>query len=340
VTEGKPRIELISRRPGRFNSIEKVFVSLTPHLSLIGFLSSRTLKFGSGLFGILLNLMLFKPGKVDIHHVTGESHFLCLKLASENTILTIHDLRFLERRNGIRGYLIRKFFLEWPLQKLKWITAVSNATKEHIEKEFPDAIGRVRVIPNPVTITVPENFERSVATTRSNRRILQVGTEPHKNLEKVIEAIAGRGFELMILGRLTQDNVNLLRDSQIVFRNHDFLSESELREAYLNSDVLVFCSLFEGFGLPILEAQSLGIPVVTSDIEVLRETAGDGALFANPNNAEDIYERLTLALGDDVVRDSLISKGYENVLRFSPERVGKMYRELYKEIMESRSLAK
>jgi glycosyltransferase involved in cell wall biosynthesis len=339
VTKGNPRIELISRKPGRFNSIEKVFTTLLPHLALDGKVSSRRLKFGGGLVGIILNLMLFRPGKADIHHITGESHFLCLKLPTDKTILTIHDLRFLERRKGIRGYLIRKLFLEWPLQKLRWITAVSNATKDHIEKEFPSAVGRVRVIPNPVTSPEHESTEGTISMPRK-RRILQVGTESHKNLQKVIEAIAGKDFELVILGHLTEKDLRLLRDHRIVFRNHVFLSDSDLRKAYIDSDVLVFCSLFEGFGLPILEAQSLGIPVVTSDIAVLRETAGDGALFADSNNAEDIYDKLAVVLENDSLRDSLISKGYENILRFSPERIGAMYRELYSDIMDSRTVAK
>jgi len=332
ANEPSLRVGLISRRPGRFNSIEKVFQSLLPSFSTSTEINQHTLPFGSGFFGILFNLLFFRPGKADVFHITGECHYLSLKLPSEKTVLTIHDLGFLERRRGLKGYLIRKLFLEWPMEKTRWVTAVSDATREHIERELPLAAGKVRVIPNPVTIDSHLSIPKK-ADSPGRRKILQVGTEPHKNLRNLIAALAGSDHELVILGRVGDDERALLESSGIAFRNEAFLSDEELRDAYLDSDVLVFCSLFEGFGLPILEAQRLGVPVVTSDIVVLRETAGDGALFADPRDPMDIRTKLESILGDRKLREELKERGLRNTERFLPELIARRYEDLYCEVI-------
>jgi glycosyltransferase involved in cell wall biosynthesis len=329
--DSKLRVSLISRKPGRFNSIEKVFQALIPNLSRSATIETRTLPAGTGILGIILNLLFFKTGTADVHHITGHCHFIGLKTPPERTVLTIHDLGFLNRRKGLRGFLIRKFFLEWPLERIRWITAVSTATKEAIEREFPMAAGKVRVIPNPITIEQgdPTTFTRDA---ESPKQVLQIGTQPHKNLHLVVEALQGTGYELLILGQITRDDKAILEKFEIAYRCHAKLSDLELRDAYLTSDALVFCSTFEGFGLPIVEAQMLGVPVVTSDIDVLRETAGDGALFADPTDARDIREMLVRVLEEAGVREDLVEKGRRNTLRFSPATIAEMYDDLYREV--------
>ncbi len=331
ANEPKLRIGLISRKPGRFNSIERVFTSLLPSMSTSAEIHQRKLPFGSGFWGILLNLLFFRPGKADVFHITGECHYISLKLPAEKTVLTIHDLGFLERRKGLRGYVIRKLFFEWPVEKTRWITAVSDATKAHIEREFPSVAGKVRVIPNPVTISPSDAISRE-PSVEGHRRILQVGTEPHKNLKAVIAALAGSDHQLLILGRLGGEERALLDTSGVAFKNEEFLSDEELSEAYLSSDALVFCSLFEGFGLPILEAQRLGVPVITSDIAVLRETAGDGALFADPNDPVDIRRKVESIFCDGNLRAEIRDKAIRNIARFSPELISQRYEDIYREV--------
>lgn len=99
-----------------------------------------------------------------------------------------------------------------------------------------------------------------------------------------------------------------------------YVSGEEKWELLRHAGVFVFPSLYEGFGIPILEAQSVGVPVVTSDASSLPEVAGDGAVSVNPMNSEAIAEGIWKVLSDGVFRDGIIAKGSRNVDRFSWER--------------------
>ena len=100
----------------------------------------------------------------------------------------------------------------------------------------------------------------------------------------------------------------------------DYISEKEKDELYKNADLFVLPSFYEGFGLPILEAMSYGVPVVCSNNSSLPEVTGDAGLFFDPNNIQEIAEAINKIFNDDDLRNKMIEKGFENVERFSWEK--------------------
>ena len=98
--------------------------------------------------------------------------------------------------------------------------------------------------------------------------------------------------------------------------------------------MISFCSLLEGFGLPILEAQATGRPVITSNLSSMPEVAGNGALLVDPYDVNAIRKGILRIIQDGALRENLIVKGLENVKRFSPQKVADAYVELYRLIAE------
>ncbi len=110
------------------------------------------------------------------------------------------------------------------------------------------------------------------------------------------------------------------------------LTDAELAEAYRRCDMVVFASLYEGFGLPILEAQATGRPVITSNISAMPEAAGDGALFVDPYSVESIREAVLRIKNEPQLREQLVRKGLENVERFRAAAVAARYAEIYRKL--------
>ncbi|MFM6175900.1 MAG: glycosyltransferase family 4 protein [Sphaerospermopsis kisseleviana] len=110
------------------------------------------------------------------------------------------------------------------------------------------------------------------------------------------------------------------------------LTDGELVEAYRRCDMVVFASLYEGFGLPILEAQATGRPVITSNFGAMKEAAGEGALFVDPYSVESIREAVLRVKNDPALREELVRKGRENVERFRAEAVALTYAEIYRSL--------
>ena len=107
-----------------------------------------------------------------------------------------------------------------------------------------------------------------------------------------------------------------------------------MSEAYENADVLLFCSLIEGFGMPILEAQSVGRVVITSNVSAMPEVAGDSAVLVGPLSINDIRAAIERVLADDDYRNTLIEKGLQNIKRFNAATVAQQYAALYEKILK------
>jgi glycosyltransferase involved in cell wall biosynthesis len=117
-----------------------------------------------------------------------------------------------------------------------------------------------------------------------------------------------------------------------VVRELGRLTDAELVEAYRRCDLVVFASLYEGFGLPILEAQAMGRPVITSNFGAMREAAGDGALLVDPYSVEEIRAAILRVKNEPGLREELVRKGRENAERFRAEVVAARYAELYRQV--------
>jgi glycosyltransferase involved in cell wall biosynthesis len=254
-----------------------------------------------------------------------------LVLPSDRTILTVHDAGILRIRSGLRKYILKKLLFDLPIKKLKYITAVSEMTKKEIVYYTKCDAEKIRVIENPLQkhfyATDKKKFNAECPT------ILQIGTTANKNLYNLIKALEGISCRLVIIGELAVDAVNLLREKRINYTNKSNLENDEIREEYADADIVTFCSTFEGFGLPIIEAQAMLTPVVTSYISPLKEVAGEkAAAFADPSDSESIRHSILRVINDESFRENLVKRGIENIKKYQPEKIAVSYENLYREI--------
>lgn len=321
----------IERRDQESPSIERVFRSIAGELETRG-VSVRFVKvpFGNGAIGTLLNLIWFRPPSADLYHVTGHVHYVCLTLPRKRTILTVHDMTVLRLRSGSRKWLIKKLFFVWPVRRVNFLTAISQATKQRIVEEAAISPERIYVIENPLLVS--ESSERRFNADEPT--ILQVGTAPNKNLSRLIEAITGMRCKLRIVGRIPSPLRQRIAELRIALLNDERLDDASMEKAYEDSDIVAFCSTEEGFGLPIIEAQAKRAVVITSDRSPMKEVAGGGAMLVDPDDVGAIKEGIRRVVQDADLRASLIENGGANIRRFAPARIAAEYIRLYKEALE------
>jgi glycosyltransferase involved in cell wall biosynthesis len=154
----------------------------------------------------------------------------------------------------------------------------------------------------------------------------------NKNLERSIQALSTLNLKSIILGKLTEGQKELLEKYNMEYTSYFNVPYSVVAELYHQSDVVCFASLYEGFGVPILEAQMTGRPVVTSNLDPMRWVAGEGASLADPQSVEAIRDGVRRVLKDEVYRCELVRKGQENLRRFEPGVIARMYGEVYESL--------
>jgi glycosyltransferase involved in cell wall biosynthesis len=265
----------------------------------------------------------------DVNHITGDVHYLTYLLKRKRTLLTIHDCVSLDRLTGWRKAALFFFWYWLPAKNCQLITVISEATRQELLKYLPWVASKVRVVHNPVS----PDFQPDLKTFSVSPKILQVGTGPNKNLTRLAAALKGIDCHLRIVGRLSPDQLSSLDDNVIDYSVVVNISDSQLVREYRDADMVVFASTYEGFGLPILEAQATGRPVVTSNIMPMPEVAADAAYLVNPYNVLSIRTGILRVIEDRVYREELIYKGLQNVKRFSPEAIAQQYVAIYYEMV-------
>lgn len=254
-------------------------------------------------------------------------HRLPIRLTTP-AVVTIHDLVWKHAPETMRpmGYLVERATMPSSIRRARRLIAVSRATKCSIERYFPEAANKTTVV-HGASFAVASGIPAARAAPPFG---LFVGTvEPRKNLERLLQAFAhikddvehnlhlvgGTGWRMPMPSVLIR--ANGLEDR---VRQLGALEDQDLLRQYAGCDFVVMPSLYEGFGLPIIEAMTFGKPVLTGNTSAMPETAGDAGLFVDPTSTEDIARGLKRMMTDSALRSRLADAARRRASDFSWDR--------------------
>ena len=293
---------------------------------------SRHILFSLYLYWLRPDLVFSPAGQMSL--------FYCGK-----SVITVHDLAiYLQPAWFPAGQaLSTKFVTPWSIKKAARIIAVSMATAKDLIKFMSVDSNKIRIVPEAA---VPGDFQSSLAGRGDF--ILFVGTiEPRKNIVRILQAFHQLKQEsdfddlkLILAGKqgwkyeqIFKTYHELELEDSVSFLG--YVDEDTKQKLYCQAKLLIFPSLYEGFGLPILEAQRAGLPVITSNLSAMPEVAGSGALLVAPESINQISQAIKRVLTDELLRKDLIEKGYENVKKFSWKKTAEETEKVFEEVLKA-----
>lgn len=276
---------------------------------------------------IVRNINDARRSQTAVNHVTGDIHYVILGLDDRNlNILTVHDLVILEYLGVWKRAIARQLWFAMPMKKARYVTTISKKTALELVDLLPEVESKLHVVHDPVS----NLFEyRPKPALDPKPRILHIGTKPNKNLHRVIAAMEGMNALLVIIGILGDDDKAMLAVCNVDYLNYSGLTSEQVFEQYEKCDIVVFPSLYEGFGLPIVEANAVGRPVITSNLEPMKEVAGNAALFVNPIEVSEIRSAIVALIRNGEQREEMVEMGLKNRQRFLPNKIASDYIRLY-----------
>jgi len=288
---------------------------------------------------------------IDLFHAP---HYVLPALTPCKSIVTIHDcihLRFPQYLPNAFAYAYARSSLWVATHRADRVLTVSEASKRDILRYFRVPVSRIDVIYNAIDERLEQApSEEDIGRVRERYQlydpfVLYAGNiKPHKNLERLIEAfhiLRKSGFEtvkLLIIG----DEISKYASLRRAVHRHKlhkhvrffgFVPDKTLAALYRLASVFVFPSLYEGFGLPPLEAMASGTPVVTSNVSSLPEVVGDAALLIDPYDPNAIADAIRRVLTEPALAEDLRQRGLARVKDFSWERSVARVREIYEEVL-------
>jgi glycosyltransferase involved in cell wall biosynthesis len=289
--------------------------------------------------------------KPDIFH--GLSHELPVGIEKTGvrSVVTVHDLIFL-RYPELYSRIDAGIYLKKVIHACRiadHIIAISQQTKD-------DLVEFLRVDPERISVIYQgysSRFKRKLGDNSFNeirnrhnlpdRYLLYVGTiEARKNLMGIIRAIHTAKIEmpLVVIGKKTEPYFKKIEAyvssnnlNNIIFTGK--VSDDELPAIYRNAECFVYPSFFEGFGIPLIEAMVSGVPVITSRGGCFKEAAGPGSLYVDPDDIENIGESIKSVIGNEELKNKMISAGLEHVKNFSDENIALSYMNFYRNLVKS-----
>lgn len=286
---------------------------------------------------------------IDIFHGLSNEIPFRIHQTGIKSVVTIHDLIFLRYPNlypAIDRWIYNQKF-RYACQNADAIVAVSEQTKRDIVEFYKISEDRIRVIyqGNPRCDdsrlqTHKECFTNKNKPSGSKEVVLCVGTiTERKNqltLVKAFEALNLSDYELILVGGKTNYQTQIeayiqkKRLKNIRILNN--VGSEQLAELYQQAKLFVYPSIFEGFGIPIIEAIDYGLPVVATTGSCLEEAGGNGAIYANPLNINDLSDKISQVLQNESLQKLLVQNGKEHIKKFSSEIIANDLNKLYKEI--------
>jgi len=246
-------------------------------------------------------------------------------LIYKNKISTIFDLSFLYNPKwfSYSFFLLYNFMIPRVIKSSIHIFTDSNYIKMEIYKKFNYSLTDITVAYGDASMIFRESTKEKIIDKEKDY-ILAVGSiDPRKNLKNLIEAfkLINDDVRLIIVGgenKIFKNNniaKTIKNDRRISFTG--YISDDELRILYMNASVFIYPSFYEGFGIPPLEAQACGCPVIVSNVTSLPEVCRNSVIFCNPNNIIDIAEKIELVINNINLQSELSKKGFKNINRFS-----------------------
>ncbi len=322
-----PQLNWIFRAPKKyFYSIENIFTSLRPYvlkkLSIQDvFVPHRRVT----ITNLLRNINFVRQNIGKIQHVTGDVNYI-LPFTRGKKILTLHDCNSLLTGPVMNRLIKKMFWLRLPIHSADVVHCISESTKSEISLLFPRWSHKYHVIPNPIDM---DFFEFPIIDKKKNQ-VLLIGTKSNKNIINSLNALQGLGLEIIIVGKETEE---LLQHPNQKYSRIEELTSKQLMHYIAESVLMLFPSTYEGFGLPILEAQALGTCVITSNISPMREVSGEGALLVDPLNAEEIKQNICSVMENPTLQAILIDKGKKNAKKYHPEVIAESYFLMYQNLL-------
>lgn len=240
-------------------------------------------------------------------------------LRYNNNSITIHDIAVLKHKEWFskKFYLFYKAVMPLLVKRAKKIFTVSEFSKSEIISYFSINPDRVFVVNNAVSKTISPNDTSDRWELNDKKYILAVSSiNPRKNFKTIIEAFnkIDSDMHLVVAGEANRafnkvDYINeAVKNKKILFLG--YVSDEELGFLYKNAFVFVYISLYEGFGIPMLEAMSCGCPVIASNNTSMLEIGQNAALLVNPLNPEELKKGILDINTDADLRNNLIANGY------------------------------
>ena len=321
-------IVFFHRNPDSGFSIYKVFNTIVKELTKEHCVNEYFVPCRRAGFKSIITNLLFvysHRNKEAINHISGDIHYCVLALIGCKSVLTVHDLSAYEcAKNPLKKIIIKWLWFKIPLFFVDKIVCIS----EHTKLKLLTICNRkdIEVIYNPIdTIFKPKRqiFNDDCPI------ILHIGTAWNKNLVNTIMALRNIKCHLIIVGDIDTSILSLLDNNSINYSLKKNLSDLELLEVYYNSDIVSFCSIYEGFGMPIIEANSIGRCVITSRLAPMTEIGSDAVYCVNPGDIKSIENGFNTIINDLELRKKLINNGFVNIDRFTPEKCIRNYERVY-----------
>lgn len=267
----------------------------------------------------------------DINHICGDVNFISFFLNKKKTINTILDHASLIRLKGIKRFIYYFFWVKIPVLKSAHIITISNKTKKEILKY-------IKVDSKKITVSgvcISNIYKKKIKKfSQIKPKILIIGTRDNKNIKNILMSLTDINCELIIIGFLIEEYIGILKKYKIKYKNYVDLNNRAVFKKYSESDLLMFPSQYEGFGMPILEAQTVGRPVITSNLQPMTHVGGKGALYVNPNKIEELRNAVKKLIDNESLRNKLVKHGFENIKRFNKEEILKKHLSSYNTILQ------
>ena len=294
---------------------------------------------------------LIRAARLDLFH---SPHYTVPVFSTCPLVATVHDLIHLrlDLRPGFKNWLASLYaraLVGRAVRQARRVIVVSKATQLDVEGFFPAARGKTAMIYNGAETSLGKQVDPGGLAEFRQRHglthplLLFAGNpKPHKNVPMVLDTVAelrrrGRPVQLAMAGSRPEAVCELARahgvaDAVVAL---GYLPEKELTFVYHASDLLLFPSLCEGFGLPVLEAMAAGLPVVTSNVSSLPEVAGDAAITTDPRDSRALADAVIRVLDEPGLREQLIERGLRRATQFSWRQCAEAHLALYEEVLRA-----